>query len=331
MVKLFILTVLFIFTSCNQSVKIFCMYIQRNSVWTEIRSSQWYERSRIGNRIRTYLQQKIWFMKSFCSYIYIAHFFSKTGRSQWNKTESEQLCFVQHLRFFILLCIFEQIKLLLSTFQKWGLYLEELSHWTIPKNFINRKLSRRPAERPDKIPQRWKICLLYQGRCSTLIKWIAVRCLLRLTIPNTTLMLGGEMADFDPLFLNTRHTFCSKSFLLQGSEKNMIPSLPSDPNHKILLIANGRFLTNRHTLLTEKQTCQLQSRRSPCRTTKPILSLSTTRSFMLPPLTGNIVLVQKYWMSILNKKIHLLFVKPTGGEKTLLYQTISAQLKGVFT
>ena len=141
----------------------------------------------------------------------------------------------------------------------------------------------------------------------------------------------GEMADFDPLFLNTRHTFCSKSFLLQGSEKNMIPSLPSDPNHKILLIANGRFLTNRHTLLTEKQTCQLQSRRSPCRTTKPILSLSTTRSFMLPPLTGNIVLVQKYWMSILNKKIHLLFVQPTGGEKTLLYQTISAQLKGVFT
>ena len=49
----------------HQSVKIMFTYIQTKSVWTNIKSSQWYGRSIIGNKIRTQLKQKMNFMKYF--------------------------------------------------------------------------------------------------------------------------------------------------------------------------------------------------------------------------------------------------------------------------
>ena len=59
----------YLFLPRQQSAEIIHTYIRRNSVWTEIWYSQWYKRSRIWNIICMYLQQKICFMNSFCTYI----------------------------------------------------------------------------------------------------------------------------------------------------------------------------------------------------------------------------------------------------------------------
>ena len=56
------------------------------------------------------------------------------------------------------------------------------------------------------------------------------------------MILERWMAYFDHIILNTHHNLFSRSFLLEGSAKNMIPYLPSNPNHKILPTANDIFL-----------------------------------------------------------------------------------------
>ena len=55
------------------------------------------------------------------------------------KTGDSILVFVQHfIKYFLFLDIFERKQLLLSDFRKRYLYLEELSHWKIPQQLINR-------------------------------------------------------------------------------------------------------------------------------------------------------------------------------------------------
>ena len=49
--------------------KIIRLFVQTKYVWTEIRSSQWYEIIIIGNIICMHLQQKICLVIYFCTYI----------------------------------------------------------------------------------------------------------------------------------------------------------------------------------------------------------------------------------------------------------------------
>ena len=86
----------------------------------------------------------------------------------------------------------------------------------------------------------------------------------------------GDMADSNPLFLEKRHTLCSSPFFYFREVKKIIPDIPSNLNHEILLTSNCRFLINRNNAWTKKQSYQLQSRRSPCRTT--IISISVVMS-----------------------------------------------------
>ena len=53
------------------------------------------------------------------------------------------------------------------------------------------------------------------------------------------------MADFDHIFLNTRNNLFSRTFFyLREVKINMILSLPSNPNHKILTTPKGIILKN---------------------------------------------------------------------------------------
>ena len=143
----------------QQSETIICTYIWRNYVWTETRCIQWYKRIIIGNIIRSYLQQKICFVNSFCSYIAKNILFWKKEEANEVQLSRNNYFFFQELEPKLFLCILEIIKFLLSDFRKWCFYIEKLSYWEIPKKFIDLKLWRLSAERPYKIFLRWKICV----------------------------------------------------------------------------------------------------------------------------------------------------------------------------
>ena len=67
----------------QKSAKTIRIYIWTKYMCTEILSSQWYTRNRIGNRICTCLQPEICFMNSFCTYI------SQNIFSRWKKWANE--------------------------------------------------------------------------------------------------------------------------------------------------------------------------------------------------------------------------------------------------
>ena len=65
---------------------------------------------------------------------------------------------------FIFLYTSEKIKFLLNAYQKRGLYLEELSHWTITKKIANKKSLRHLAERPHKRFSKMEIIIIQKEK-----------------------------------------------------------------------------------------------------------------------------------------------------------------------
>ena len=116
----------------------------------------------------------------------------------------------------------------------------------------------------------------------------------------------GEMSGwFLPTCFWTHITIYFQGlFLLNGSaKKHDTISPPPTRTTRYRWTANGVFLKN-YRMNQEKKYFSLKSRRSPCRTTKPILSLSLypTISFSCYPLwLTALCCVRKYWMIIINK------------------------------
>ena len=110
----------------------------------------------------------------------------------------------------------------------------------------------------------------------------------------------GEIAGWfqPPVSEHTSH-FILKAFFTQGKWKKTWSHL-STPTWTTRYCQQQTVDSWQKYAWTKKQSYQLQSSRSPYRTTQPISSLSPTISFVLPPLTDSAVLLQKYWMIILN-------------------------------
>ena len=99
---------------------IFSFYTWRHtakkpSTWRERQSSQAYERIISEYGVCTCLQQTIYFVKSFGTYI----LFIRQRRLQWNATQEEQLFLFSILEKIYIFMYFVQMKLLQSDYQKW--------------------------------------------------------------------------------------------------------------------------------------------------------------------------------------------------------------------
>ena len=93
----------------QKSAKNIRIYIRTKHMCTEIWSSQWYTRTRIGNRICTCLQPEICFMNLFCTYISQKLFCQKEKNypKKYNRYRTTIFCLPTQ-KMFILLCVWSE-------------------------------------------------------------------------------------------------------------------------------------------------------------------------------------------------------------------------------
>ena len=112
----------------------------------------------------------------------------------------------------------------------------------------------------------------------------------RVMLPTAHPTDSGEMAgQFRPPISENVKIYFQGLFYLREAKKTLPHLTP--PTWTTIYCQKENGISWQNYAWTKKKSYQLQSSRSPCRTTKPISSLSPTIYFVLPPLTGSDVLV----------------------------------------